>query len=1255
MAYNQSPYQQRPSIASASSSQHSPQQQYRQSNQYSPTQSTHSSLAPPPTNSFYVQALYAYSGVDTSSLSFRQGDVIEVLSTLASGWWDGVLCDQKVRGWFPSNYVQRISEDEAMWAREQMMGFWDTDNEMERRGSTTGRSQDDQFIGGVVGDGYGGSIRGSHDSTSYSEREQTLEDLMAEDLTSFSSGADIFSEIAAAAQAESSNRSVYDDQRDHRSLHGSLATYEDDGTGGEEDFWVPKVTQGGQLFYYNARTQETSRDMPIDGRGDGIHIPHEDYSDEIESQPPQRIVASMPPDQSEWTTKLTADGSSVYYLNERTGERSQIPPSSRPSISSSAAQPSPQNLAFPNPNIADRVSSGGASLLSAWTERTAGPGDKDTLRRISTYSDDSAVGGELDGGDRHREKDADDNSMAVSAPQSKEGRKSRQPGGAKAVSTAELIEPPPPPLINDLETLVITALQELISGVGIGELKPGEEEDAQAERDRLASLADVVVATVRTLLHAAGVLEPVVTTSSFPLPSSNEISANGDSQVPKLPTSAQLELRPATRRVTSTLSKLVLTVRSAWGLMETLDIDQILDDDDGLGEEEDVARREQEREAIIAGWAQARDSRFEHETKLKSEVLAGARDVQTHVLAFLSEFERVAGEALGGPALPRELLRTPKALQGSLRTNAAALLRPGGGFGANWRGNGFVTLPTPDSSPNLPPSDLGPDSLSYAYPSKSISLRIASLLQVDSTVLLEEATSLGDLVRTLATASSPQFQSSSTPTAKMPSRSASSSSLASAASRLSVGRNHITPTRSSDHNPPIHSLTTSDLLRASNKLQRHIATFLTKVEDIDVAASVDFELSADLPSRPGSRPDSRRSNFVSASGSVSTIADSPKESDVESILDPPTTEYRKSVQEARPLLAELEIHKQALYDISPDLLFAIQEMYMPSKGPGAFLDRQPIPGPQPLSTSPLAFFVSPVRVEYGPETILEVISDLSAAVNGLCATMTALGLIAEIQSTAPEGLRRGNVALRGSLYGGRTSPSTSSLAESGININVSIAPGGYEKPALSPSSSRLSLARTDDESAELSSHSRDSVDSDFFFSKGAPASSTSSMGLSSKTAKLFASASSGWNKRPSSGSSTSSRDPIRVNTDSVYGTSPSTCRFYALLASPSHLPPLVGLLASPSRKKDLAKILGKDAPRTLSGTRPSGPEPTWVGGQSVEDQTPTWLEPDYGPDEVSFNIDRQVRGGTLRALVIAASSHEGRGNVAFHLWVVHGD
>ncbi|KAI9299747.1 SH3 domain-containing protein, partial [Cunninghamella echinulata] len=50
-----------------------------------------------------VRALYAFRSNDKSSLEFEQGDIIEVLNQLQSGWWDG-WCKGS-RGWFPSNYV----------------------------------------------------------------------------------------------------------------------------------------------------------------------------------------------------------------------------------------------------------------------------------------------------------------------------------------------------------------------------------------------------------------------------------------------------------------------------------------------------------------------------------------------------------------------------------------------------------------------------------------------------------------------------------------------------------------------------------------------------------------------------------------------------------------------------------------------------------------------------------------------------------------------------------------------------------------------------------------------------------------------------------------------------------------------------------------------------------------------------------------------------------------------------------------------
>jgi hypothetical protein len=60
---------------------------------------------------FFCRAKYDYQSADDASLSFRRGDIIEVLTRLETGWWDGLLGED--RGWFPSNYVDIISDEEA--------------------------------------------------------------------------------------------------------------------------------------------------------------------------------------------------------------------------------------------------------------------------------------------------------------------------------------------------------------------------------------------------------------------------------------------------------------------------------------------------------------------------------------------------------------------------------------------------------------------------------------------------------------------------------------------------------------------------------------------------------------------------------------------------------------------------------------------------------------------------------------------------------------------------------------------------------------------------------------------------------------------------------------------------------------------------------------------------------------------------------------------------------------------------------------
>ncbi|KAF5359030.1 hypothetical protein D9758_004896 [Tetrapyrgos nigripes] len=62
-------------------------------------------------SALFCRVLYDYEAQAHSELSFRRGDIIEIFTQQPSGWWDGLLGDE--RGWFPSNYVTIISEEEA--------------------------------------------------------------------------------------------------------------------------------------------------------------------------------------------------------------------------------------------------------------------------------------------------------------------------------------------------------------------------------------------------------------------------------------------------------------------------------------------------------------------------------------------------------------------------------------------------------------------------------------------------------------------------------------------------------------------------------------------------------------------------------------------------------------------------------------------------------------------------------------------------------------------------------------------------------------------------------------------------------------------------------------------------------------------------------------------------------------------------------------------------------------------------------------
>ncbi|KAG9120751.1 hypothetical protein FRC07_003629, partial [Ceratobasidium sp. 392] len=70
---------------------------------------------------FWVRVLYDYHVSDESSLYLSRGDIVEVLTVLENGWWDGLLGNE--RGWFPSNFAMVISEEEAISALRSEQGY----------------------------------------------------------------------------------------------------------------------------------------------------------------------------------------------------------------------------------------------------------------------------------------------------------------------------------------------------------------------------------------------------------------------------------------------------------------------------------------------------------------------------------------------------------------------------------------------------------------------------------------------------------------------------------------------------------------------------------------------------------------------------------------------------------------------------------------------------------------------------------------------------------------------------------------------------------------------------------------------------------------------------------------------------------------------------------------------------------------------------------------------------------------------------
>lgn len=239
--------------------------------------------APPP--ALYVRALYDYDADDRTSLSFRQGDTIQVITQLASGWWDGII--NGVRGWFPSNYCVVVTGPEEMVARDAQ----------------------EQPSNGADASGESGT------EDEYEDYDEA--------------------QAVAGMQAPRTDES--------RLSVDSTEDKEQE----EAAYWIPQATPDGRLFYFNTQTGVSSMELPLEtptsanetGPRDRMNINVPDQT----RPPPEMMARGLERDEDEYETGDSASEleESSMLARPRRRRQSYISDGVSPAVSTESFDTSP--------------------------------------------------------------------------------------------------------------------------------------------------------------------------------------------------------------------------------------------------------------------------------------------------------------------------------------------------------------------------------------------------------------------------------------------------------------------------------------------------------------------------------------------------------------------------------------------------------------------------------------------------------------------------------------------------------------------------------------------------------------------------------------------------------------------------------------------------------------------------------------------------------------------------------------------------
>ena len=419
-----------------------------------------------------------------------------------------------------------------------------------------------------------------------------------------------------------------------------------------------------QIYYVNTQTGQHSRDLPLDiddtsdgglaglaasqssaraGTGVGLGFGALAETALAGFGVPKRSGTPEP-----WARRLADDGMSYFYLNKLTGQVSWTLPETEVSakkgraraLTSSSTASSDLFSSHDEPDQITRSRSESAARQDRGIrERRQSPPE-----HISD-SDDSAV-----------YSSDPDNSPSTSRSSQNGQREELAVEGSPtleltaaeriAQSLQQSIAPSAPELISDLSHIARDAITSVVqknqSLAGVS----GRSEHAQA----LDNLIRLVVVAVRNLLYVSAPLFGHIPSQLIPR----------DVRDRRETTAAQTLLKPAQRKVTATLSKLVLSARA-------------MEYDSGPAAQETASRIESD-----------------------------AQELDRAIVAFVVEVQRYHSEQ-------QQATVGAKRVQGSLSVIHVGLGLVGAGYGGTWKGFGWVPM---DDTEEFPQTVLSSDAFS---------------------------------------------------------------------------------------------------------------------------------------------------------------------------------------------------------------------------------------------------------------------------------------------------------------------------------------------------------------------------------------------------------------------------------------------------------------------------------------------------------------------------------------------------------------